>query len=87
MKVVDRVAAMGEDWVVVAPGRSRKEDGSSAAESVEVGGSDAKSAGARNGLGSDRAAVSDHIACISKGKVGSGLGKRGKTGNSKIFVI
>ena len=36
-KVVDLVAAVGEDWVVVSPGRSRKEDSFSAAESVEVG--------------------------------------------------
>ena len=78
-KVVDLVAAVGEDWVVVAPGRSRKKDSFSAAESVEVSGTDSKGAGARNSLGGDGAAVGDNVASISKSKVGSGLGEGGKT--------
>ena len=78
-KVVDLVAAVGEDGVVVAPGRSRKEDGAPAAESVEVGGTDAEGAGAGNGLRRDRAAVGDDVAGIGEGELGGGLGKGGKT--------
>jgi hypothetical protein len=77
---------VGEDWVVVSPRRSREEDGAAAAESVEVGGTDAEGASAGNGLGRDGAAVGDDVAGIGEGKIGGGLGKGGKALKKSQFV-
>lgn len=78
-EVIDLVASMCEDWVVITPRRSWEEDGATAAEGVEVGGTNSKGASSGDGLGGDVAAVSDHVAGISEGQVGGGLGERGKT--------
>ena len=78
-EVVDLVATVRENWVVISPGWSGKEDGSAAAEGVEVGGTDSEGTSTGDCLGGHISTVSNDVAGISESKLGSGLGKGWET--------
>lgn len=78
-EVVDLVATVGEDGVVVAPRWSGEEDGSATAEGVKVRGTDSEGTSAGDGLGGHVSTVSDDVAGIGEGELGSGLGEGWKT--------